>query len=180
MAGLAKEAACARPTAFHTLLGALSRHGVLGRIYTQNIDDLELKAGLTTVGDEPNCVQLHGSVMKVQCTQCSYTEHTVHHFRALSSGELPPCPQCQMTIKMRISDGKRVGSKGGLLRPAIILYRESHPKSEDIESIQSLDRSKADNLLVVGTSLKTHGSVSLIKTMSTFIKKRKGGGGYII
>lgn len=85
-----------------------------------------------------------------------------------------------MTIKMRISDGKRVGSKGELLHPAIILYRESHPKSEDIESIQSLDRSKADNLLVVGTSLKMHGSVSLIKTMSTFIKKRKGGGVYYL
>lgn len=79
MADLAK-ATCTRPTAFHTLLGALSRHVVLGRIYTQNIDDLELKAGLTVVGDEPNCVQLHGSVMKVQCTQCSYTEHTVHLF----------------------------------------------------------------------------------------------------
>lgn len=174
MADLAKAAACARPTAFHTLLRALLCHGILGRTYTQNIDDLELKAGLTTVGEEPNCVQLHGSVMKVQCTQCGFTEHTDHHFSVLSSGKLPLCPQCEMRTEMRKADGRRIGSKGGLLRPAIILYGESHPKSEDIESMQILDRSKADNLLVVGTSLKTHGSVSLIKDMSKFIKKRSG------
>jgi len=179
MADLAKAAACARPTAFHTLLRALSCHGILGRTYTQNIDDLELKAGLTTVGEELNCVQLHGSMMKVQCTQCGFTEHTVHHFPALSSGKLPPCPQCEMRIENRKSEGKRIGSNGGLLRPAIILYGESHPKSEDIESIQILDRSKADNLLVVGTSLKTYGSVSFIKEMSRFIKKRGGGVYYL-
>jgi NAD-dependent SIR2 family protein deacetylase len=179
MADLAKAAACARPTAFHTLLRVLSCHGILGRTYTQNIDDLELKAGLTTVGEEPNCVQLHGSVMKVQCTQCGFTEHTVYHFPALSSGKIPPCPQCEMQIERRKSEGRRIGSKGGLLRPAIILYGESHPKSDDIESMRNLDRSKADNLLVVGTSLKTHGSVSLIKELARVIRKRGGGAYYL-
>jgi NAD-dependent SIR2 family protein deacetylase len=179
MADLAKAAARAQPTLFHKLLRALSCHGVLGRTYTQNIDDLELKAGLTTVGEEPNCVQLHGSVMKVQCTQCDFTEHTNHHFSALSSGELPPCPKCKAWIERRKSLGKRIGSKGGLLRPAIILYGESHPKSEDIEFMKNFDRSKVDNMLVVGTSLKTHGSVSLIKEMSGVIRKRGGGVYYL-
>jgi NAD-dependent SIR2 family protein deacetylase len=179
MANLAKAAASAEPTAFHALLRALSCHGILGRTYTQNIDDLELKAGLTTAGEEPNCVQLHGSVMKVQCTQCGFTEHTDHHFSALSSGTLPPCPQCEIRIERRKLEGKRIGSNGGLLRPAIILYGESHPKSDDIESMQNLDRLKADNILVVGTSLKTHGSLSLIKEMSRFIRK-KGGGVYYL
>jgi NAD-dependent SIR2 family protein deacetylase len=174
MVDLAKAAAMAEPTAFHKLLGALSCRGILGRTYTQNIDDLELKAGLTTVGEKPNCVQLHGSVMKVQCTHCDFTEHTQHHFLALSSGELPPCPKCGAWIERRKSEGKRIGSNGGLLRPAIILYGESHPKYEDIEVAQVLDRSKADNLLVVGTSLKTFGSVSLIKAMSKDIKNRRG------
>ena len=179
MADLAKAAACAQPSAFHNLLRALSCQGILGRAYTQNIDDLEIKAGLTEVGEEANCVQLHGSVMRVHCTQCNFSEHTYYHFSALSSGKLPPCTKCEARIEKRKSEGKRNGSKGGLLRPAIILYRESHPKSEDIESMTNLDRSKADTLLVVGTSLKTDGSRSLIKEMSRHIRKRKGGVYYL-
>ncbi|KAF8235360.1 hypothetical protein L208DRAFT_1257813, partial [Tricholoma matsutake] len=50
--------------------------------------------------------------------------------------------------------------------PAIILYGETHPKGEDIAKIQALYGQKADNVLVVGTSLKTFGSVALIKTLS--------------
>jgi len=179
MADLAKAAAQAQPTAFHQLLMALSFCRILGRTYTQNIDGLELKAGLTTVGDKPNCVQLHGSVMEVRCTQCNFTEHAHHHFSALSSGQLPPCPRCEVWIESRKSKGKRIGPKGGLLRPSIILYGESHPKSEDIESMQFADRLKADNLLVVGTSLQTYGSVRLIKELSRDIRSRGGKAYYV-
>jgi NAD-dependent SIR2 family protein deacetylase len=180
MGDLFKVAALAQPTAFHKLLRALSLHGILGRAYTQNIDDLELKAGLTVMGEEPSCVQLHGSVMKVRCTQCGFSEHTNRHFSTLSSGRLPPCPQCESWIEKRKSEGKRIASKGGLLRPAIVLYGESHPNSEAIQSMQFLDRSKADNLLVVGTSLQTFGSLSLIKDISRAIRQRTVGGVYYL
>jgi NAD-dependent SIR2 family protein deacetylase len=179
MANLAKTAAGAQPTAFHKLLKELSCRGILGRTYTQNIDNLELKAGLEAVGEEPNCVQLHGSLMKVQCTKCAFTEHTHHHFSVLSLGHLPPCPKCDMWIQRRKSEGKRLGPKCGLLRPAIILYGESHPKADDIISMQVLDGSKADNLLVVGTSLTTFGLVNLIKDLSKSIR-RSGGQVYYI
>ena len=95
MAFLAEAVAQAQPTAFHKLLRALQSLGCLGWVYTQNIDDLEIKAGLTTGGNNPNCVQLHGSAMEVICTQCSFTEHVYHHFVSLRSGELPSCPQCE-------------------------------------------------------------------------------------
>lgn len=175
MANLSKLAALAQPTPFHKLLRALLCTGILGRVYTQNIDDLELKSGLTTAGGEPNCVQLHGSVMNVQCTQCSFTEHVYHHFSALCSGKLPACPKCEAWIQLRKSDGKRITSQGGLLRPAIILYGESHPNGDHIAEMQSLDSSKADNLLVVGTSLKTYGLVGLIREISTGLRKREQG-----
>jgi NAD-dependent SIR2 family protein deacetylase len=174
MANLAKTAAGAQPTAFHKLLKELLCRGILGRTYTQNIDNLELKAGLEGVGEEPNCVQLHGSLMEVQCTQCAFTEHTHHHFSALSSGRLPPCPKCEMWIEKRKSEGKR-GTRCGILRPAIILYGEQHPKSDDITKMQVCDESEADNLLVVGTSLSTFGAVNLIKNLSNSIRQRGGG-----
>jgi NAD-dependent SIR2 family protein deacetylase len=175
MANLAKAAAQAQPTTFHKLLRALSCGGILGRVYTQNIDDLELRSGLTTIGREPNCVQLHGSVMKVRCTLCGFTEHVYHHFSTLSLGKLPACPKCETWIQGRKSEGKRISSRGGLLRPAIILYGELHPNGDHIADMQYLDRSRADNLLVVGTSLKTFGSSSLIKDISTGIRERGKG-----
>ncbi|KAF8219879.1 DHS-like NAD/FAD-binding domain-containing protein, partial [Tricholoma matsutake] len=178
MANLAEAAAQAQPTAFHKLLVVLQALGILGWVYTQNIDDLEIKAGLTTKGDYPNCVQLHGSVMEVICTQCSFTEHVYHHFLSLKSGELPICPQCETQIEDRRIQGKRVSGQGGLLRPAIILYGESHCNGEEIAEIQALDEHKADNLLVVGTSLKTFGSVDLIKRFSANIQQNHHGKAY--
>lgn len=175
MANLAKAASQAEPTAFHNLLAALQSVGILGRVYTQNIDDLESKVGLTTSGNHPNCVQLHGSVLEVICTQCSFTEHVYHHFLKLRSGELPCCPQCQNRIEERRIQGKRSLGQGGLLRPAIILYGESHPRGEDIAEMQGQDAQKVDNLLVVGTSLKTSGSVNLIKQLSAALRKNQRG-----
>jgi NAD-dependent SIR2 family protein deacetylase len=170
MANLAKAAARASPTPFHRLLRALLCHGILGRVYTQNIDDLELKAGLTSTGKNPNCVQLHGSVMKVQCTQCSFSEHIYHHFSSLSAGKLPGCSKCEAWIEQRKAEGKQISTKGGLLRPAILLYGESHPTPDHIADLQALDGSKGDNLLVVGTSLKTFGSLRLIKAISSALR----------
>jgi len=62
-----------------------------------------------------------------------------------------------------------------LLRPAIVLYGESHPKGEDIAEMQALDEQKADNLLVVGTSLKTFGSVDLIKRFLANLRQNQRG-----
>ena len=54
----------------------------------------------------------------------------------------------------------RVGS----LRPAIVLYDESHPLGDDIGSIHSADLTrKPDLLIIMGTSLKVHGLKKLIK-----------------
>jgi NAD-dependent SIR2 family protein deacetylase len=180
MAEISKAAAQAQPTTFHKLLKAFLDKGILGRVYTQNIDNLEIKAGLTTTGEDPDCIQLHGSVMMVQCIQCSFTEHVYHHFPVLSAGELPICPRCKAWIESRKLEGKRTASKGGLLRPSIILYGESHPNDEHIAAMQALDGSQADSLLVVGTSLKTSGSVRLIKDISIAVRKRVCGGVYYL
>jgi NAD-dependent histone deacetylase SIR2 len=175
MASLAETAAQAQPTSFHKLLGSLQNLGTLQRVYTQNIDDLEIKTGLTTGSNNPNCVQLHGSAMEVICTQCSFTENIYHHFLTLKNGELPSCPQCKNRIKEREIQGKRSLGKCGFLRPAVILYGESHPKGEDIAELQAIDEKKVDCLLVVGTSLKTFGSVDLIKKLSANLRKNKSG-----
>ena len=126
-------------------------------------------------GKNPSSVQLHGSAMEVICTQCSFTENVYHHFLTLRKGELPSCLQCKKQIGERNIKGKRSSGKCGFLRPAVILYRESHPKEEDIRELQAIDEKRANCLLVVGTSLKTFGSVDLIKKLSDNLRKNKRG-----
>lgn len=54
--------------------------------------------------------------------------------------------------------------KVGKLRPAIVLYDETHPLGDDIGSIQSADIArKPDMLIIMGTSLKVHGFKKLVK-----------------
>ena len=52
----------------------------------------------------------------------------------------------------------------GTLRPAIVLYDESHPLGDDIATIQTTDLAKRpDFLIIMGTSLKVHGLKKLVK-----------------
>ncbi|GAA5941686.1 uncharacterized protein JCM15063_002641 [Sporobolomyces koalae] len=82
------------PTATHGFLKTLKDRGQLRRVYTQNIDGLEGKAGLRAVElegvklcsgrDQENAkgkgkaklegdyVQLHGSISRVRCSACDY------------------------------------------------------------------------------------------------------------
>ncbi|GAA5962163.1 hypothetical protein JCM3765_003880 [Sporobolomyces pararoseus] len=84
------------PTATHGLMGLLKKRGQLRRVYTQNIDNLEERAGLKAVEIEgvklKKCrevvavdikgkgkaklegdyIQLHGSIYRVRCSSCDY------------------------------------------------------------------------------------------------------------
>ncbi|GAA5904801.1 uncharacterized protein JCM6883_003911 [Sporobolomyces salmoneus] len=85
------------PTPTHGFMTTLKKHGKLRRVYTQNIDDLEGKAGLRPVEIEGvklhnsgresgkvdvkgkgkaklegDYVQLHGSIHRVRCSACDY------------------------------------------------------------------------------------------------------------
>ena len=63
----------------------------------------------------------------------------------------------------------RVGS----LRPAIVLYDETHPLGDDIGAIHSADIiHKPDMLIIMGTSLKVHGLKKLVKDFARTIHSR--------
>ena len=60
----------------------------------------------------------------------------------------------------------RVGS----LRPAIVLYDETHPLGDDIGCIHSADLTrKPDLLIIMGTSLKVHGLRKLVKDFAKMV-----------
>lgn len=174
-------------TATHKFLQSLDRSNKLQRCYTQNIDGLEMYAGLQFVPsgstlltdeDPPKCVQLHGNLATVRCRleRCkAVTEWTPESTMAFYAGQVPPCVQCEQYSRVRQRRGFRQGAVGDV-RPNIVLYGEEGPDAQLIGQIQALDMScKLDMLLIVGTSLKTDGARQMARDMARVVHKSKNG-----
>jgi NAD+-dependent protein deacetylase SIR2 len=180
MAEMATTAAVAIPTHFHKLLASLNYRRTLRRIYTQNIDGLELKAGLSNCSaygihdQKAICVPLHGHLHQMRCQSCSSTFSLDAFYGTLTAGELPICVVCQMNGARRAHLQLRDRKTVSFLRPDIILYGEDHPLAEEIADLQKMDVSSVDLLLVVGTSMKVDGIQAIIRTFTRSLRRQRG------
>ncbi|MDD4077834.1 MAG: NAD-dependent protein deacylase [Bacilli bacterium] len=124
----------AKPNAAHDALVKLEKTGKLKAVITQNIDNLHQKAGSSKV------IELHGSVYRNYCINCNkkYKIDVI-----LKAQDVPHC-EC-----------------GGIIRPDIVFYQESLDSQVLSEAIFYL--SKADTLIVSGTSLVVYPAAGLIR-----------------
>ena len=115
-------------TKTHEFIKELGDMKKLMRVYTQNIDDLDKRAGLL-VGDElsDNVIQLHGELETVYCTFCKISIEFCTKVQKRFSELDITCPSCQDRNEIRKAAGKRLHTVGAL-RPNIVLYNEYHPK----------------------------------------------------
>ncbi|KAI9320533.1 DHS-like NAD/FAD-binding domain-containing protein [Dichotomocladium elegans] len=169
MAELKTLVSSAKPTATHKFLRNMQSEGQLLRLYTQNIDDLELALELPVV-------QLHGTLATVKCTLCSssysFSKEYQDEFR---EGNAPICPKCEAAGAERMLLGKRQLAIG-TLRPDIVLYNEDHPDGEKIGHQQCSDiKRRPDLLIVLGTSLKIPGIKKFIKLAARTVRNSKNG-----
>ncbi|KAK9378248.1 DHS-like NAD/FAD-binding domain-containing protein [Kockiozyma suomiensis] len=158
-------------TKFHHMLSKISTEKRLLRLYTQNVDCLELSlTGLSTAvplppkGPWPKTIQLHGGLKTMVCAKCGWMgPFDPSVFEQTGSSE---CIECRELDDVRAVVGKR--KQGiGRLRPRIVLYNEFNPDGEAIGSVTAADlRSRPDALLVVGTSLKVPGVRRIVKEMA--------------
>jgi NAD-dependent SIR2 family protein deacetylase len=167
----------ANPTEFHTLLYRLFSKGILRRVYTQNIDGLEVKAGLQTTNaldpkNPPICIQLHGTITQLRCDKCCSIVNLEGYHHILKNGSFPECGICQENVQKRVKEGRRSTSIPRL-RSNILLYEEDHPQDTVIADIVCQDLAvkaqsqfHVDLLLVVGTSLKIPGVTKIIRNFS--------------
>ncbi|KAJ2513811.1 NAD-dependent deacetylase hst3 [Coemansia sp. RSA 2049] len=150
MTHLRRTCADAQPGVVHRFIRNLADRGVLLRSYTQNIDGLERKAGLSvwdpyapksSAAHVPwqtaQSVPLHGSMERLTCQLCSSSLHFATHPKA-DVGAGDECPDCRMRSDARQADGRR-SLPTGTLRPAVVLYEEPHPHCEDIAKIIAHD-----------------------------------------
>ena len=122
------------PNVTHRVLAKWEQEGKLSAVVTQNIDGLHQKAGSKRV------YELHGSVLRNYCVRC-HKSHSAE-FVAHSSG----VPLCDC---------------GGIVKPDVVLYEEALDEHTMIKSVQAI--SKADLLIVAGTSLTVYPAAGLIR-----------------
>lgn len=157
----------AEPTPFHTFLQSLNARGQLLRVYSQNIDGMEKKSGLTSgipkvqeVGSTeererggrsglelrldpqceiPICIPVHGSCHDMYCPICNQHSAIVEFLPSIAQGTLPLCPRCSSRNQHRVQRGMR-RRPIPLLRPNVTLYNEGgHPDAEAIGEVTLRD-----------------------------------------
>jgi len=125
------------PNITHKYLKKLEDIGKLKAIVTQNIDGLHTKAG------NKNVYEIHGTIYKNHCIKCE-KEYSADY--VFNSNNIPLC-NC-----------------GGTIRPNIVLFGEMLPEREYNQSLLSM--SKADMLIVIGTSLTVSPASDMINVFN--------------
>ncbi|MDE1842134.1 MAG: NAD-dependent deacylase [Thaumarchaeota archaeon] len=112
----------AKPNPGHLAIAELEKYKDV-HILTQNIDGLHQRAG------SKNVYELHGSIITIKCTVCSFKDKITTGFSSL-----PPLCKC-----------------GNMLRPDVVWFGESLP--QDVWKSAMEQASTCDIMIVVGTSL---------------------------
>ncbi len=114
----------AKPNKAHLALARMEKEGMLGRIITQNIDNLHQEAGSTLVSE------FHGNSKKLKCLHC----HREYRAGQISLDHFPPtCLEC-----------------GGILKPGFIFFGEAIPQLPLTEAYDAA--SLSDVFLIIGTT----------------------------
>lgn len=117
----------------------LSDKGLLLKLFTQNIDCLERKAGVP----DDKIVEAHGSFAHQRCIECQSDFPAELMKQAIRRREVPYCTQA---------------SCKGLVKPDIVFFGESLP--EEFQRTRTLPAA-ADLAIVMGTSLTVQPFASL-------------------
>lgn len=123
-----------RPTVSHAFLALLARKGLLHKLFTQNIDGLERKAGVPA----GRVFATHGSWATQRCLKCKTAFPDDLMMEAIEGGYVPYC---------------RADACGGTVKPDVVFFGESLPAGYEEEEQRIVE---ADLVLVMGTSLKVH------------------------
>jgi NAD-dependent SIR2 family protein deacetylase len=153
-----RQVAAAQPNAGHRALQLLEMRGFLSGVITQNVDGLHQKAGSAHV------VELHGSLANVVCLSCGKSESRdavqeridlLNPGWERNAGEIAPDGDVHLapavTKRFQVPACLRCG---GVLKPDVVFFGESVPKSRVTTAFKML--ADAEALLVVGSSLTVY------------------------
>ena len=138
-----------QPSLTHRFVAELQKQGKLTRVYSQNIDGLETRAGVS----EDCLVLCHGSFLTATCMRrtCRTRVAGSDIANKVAQGIVPTCQKCNAKGGDDEEDGDDAESMG-VLKPDIVFFGESLPKK--VNSCLETDVENADLVLVLGTSLQ--------------------------
>ncbi|KAI9142925.1 DHS-like NAD/FAD-binding domain-containing protein [Paraphysoderma sedebokerense] len=137
-----------KPTLTHYFIKLLAQKQLLLRNFTQNIDTLERVAEI----DEDYLVEAHGSFATARCIRCTALYDPEDIKRKILGDSIPKCKSCD-----------------GLVKPDIVFFGEGLP--DRFYDLSMSDLSKADLLIVIGTSLQVAPFCTLINRVSRNIPR---------
>ncbi|XP_065057619.1 NAD-dependent protein deacetylase sirtuin-2-like [Rhopilema esculentum] len=148
-----------KPTPGHYFIKLLEEKKLLLRNFTQNIDGLELVAGVSS----DRVIAAHGTFHTAHCLACHREYSQDWEKEQIFKGGIPKCEDCD-----------------GVVKPDIVFFGESLPSK--FFSHMSSDFPTCDLLIVMGTSLVVQPFASLIdrvpkETPRLLINKEKCGMG---
>lgn len=126
------------PTLTHYFLKLLEDKGILMNVFSQNIDSLEVKAGLSS----DKLVQAHGHFNSSHCIECDKEGDIEVLFDHLKKQTVYYCESCSNPIK-----------------PDVVFFGEQLP--DDFGS-KAATLPQADLLIIIGTSLVVYPFASLV------------------
>ncbi|KAH8170975.1 sir2 family protein [Sarocladium implicatum] len=164
-----------RYTPTHRFIAMLHERGKLLTNYSQNIDNLEVKAGVPA----SKLIQCHGSFGSASCIKCGWQCPGETVFPEIRAGKIPRCVTCTQSLRptgtfkrKRSGNGtdkprRRRGASddddddddaydvpsAGVMKPDITFFGEALP-SDFSTRLTTHDRDKVDLCIVIGTSLK--------------------------
>lgn len=166
-------------TPTHRFIAMLHERGKLLTNYSQNIDNLEVKAGVP----KDKLIQCHGSFGTASCVKCGYQVDGESIFPDIRAGKIPKCERCLRQLRpggqvkrKRSSnavdrsrrrrkasdddddddddeDGAYDIPTAGVMKPDITFFGEALP-DEFGHRLAEHDRELVDLVIVIGTSLK--------------------------
>eukprot|EP01033_Poteriospumella_lacustris_P001142 gene1142-836_t len=149
-----------QPTKAHRWIRHLHQQQQLLRNFTQNIDGLELVAGLP----EDALIQAHGHMRTAHCIDCHRPYSMASFLEHVQAGQLYRCAPCSAPTSTSSPDESSTPSSTyqGLIKPDIVFFGESLPPSFNANAELMAE---ADLVIVMGTSLKVFPFAMLVDTM---------------
>ncbi len=127
-----------QPNNAHKAIAELESLGKITAVITQNIDGLHQSAG------SKNVIELHGTANEFYCTKCRAEDSCIDVLSSIKNKSIPKCVRC-----------------GGVMKPRVVLYEE--PLYEGVAESAVEYVSKADMLIVGGTSLSVYPAASFVR-----------------
>eukprot|EP00490_Sorites_sp_Unknown_P012671 CAMPEP_0114671892 /NCGR_PEP_ID=MMETSP0191-20121206/41946_1 /TAXON_ID=126664 /ORGANISM="Sorites sp." /LENGTH=414 /DNA_ID=CAMNT_0001932857 /DNA_START=1601 /DNA_END=2845 /DNA_ORIENTATION=- len=152
-----------KPSVTHWFQKLLYDKGKLRRIYTQNIDGLDQKTGLTN----DVILNVHGSLSSFKCIKCD----TIFDKKDDVNGYIRQMINEEYPLYCNDDTCNNYSKKKDYVKPNVVLFGESLPERFNTLCGKNGELGDLDLLIIIGTSLKVYPIAGIVNKVSKKCKR---------